>query len=347
MGNGQKKRIWSSAEIGCFAASVFLAGVLFSASAAAQQEVPGAKDFPSIKRYDGSRLIGYDSREFDAFKLLLGKLKLASTGQAAYDAVQQVEGRHTRLLYLAPPQRSSIEVFRNYEDELAANGFTVLFKCSGADECESVGTELYRVLYPPTGALQNNELSKVAFNVPVEPQYLAATLSRPEGAVSVSIYVALEKGAAFPQTKDRVAILLDVVEAKPMEAKMVTVNAAKMAEDIAATGRVALYGLYFDTDKAELKAESAPSLAEIGKLLKDQPNLKVYIVGHTDNVGGFDYNMNLSQRRAKSVVDSLIQSYGIAPNRLKAAGAGLIAPVASNDDEAGRSKNRRVEIVKQ
>jgi OmpA-OmpF porin, OOP family len=120
-----------------------------------------------------------------------------------------------------------------------------------------------------------------------------------------------------------------------------------MAKDIAATGRVALYGLYFDTDKADLKPESAPSLAEIGKLLKTQPDLKVYIVGHTDNVGVFDYNVGLSQRRAKSVVDQLIQKFAISPDRLKAAGAGMIAPVATNDDEAGRAKNRRVEIVKQ
>jgi OOP family OmpA-OmpF porin len=329
-------------------AGLVLAGVLLlSAPAAAQQEVPVAREFALIKRYEGSRLIGYDSREFDAFKLLLGKLKLSDAGQAAFDAVQEVEGRHTRLLYLAPPQRSSLEVFRNYEDDLAAKGFTVLFKCSGAEECESFGTEIYRVLYPPTGALQNNDLSKVAFNVPTEPRYLAATLQRPEGQISVSLYVALEGGTAFPQTKDRVAILLDVVEAKPMEAKMVTVDAATMAKDIAATGRVALYGLYFDTDKAELKPESTPSLDEIGKFLTAQPNLKVYIVGHTDNVGGFDHNMNLSQRRAKSVVDRLVQGYSIAPARLKPVGAGLIAPVAANDDEAGRSKNRRVEIVKE
>jgi outer membrane protein OmpA-like peptidoglycan-associated protein len=326
---------------------LFALALLLPAAAAAQPEAAGAKDFPLIKRYEGSRLIGYDSRAFDAFKLVLSKLKLGDNGQPAFDAVREVEGRHTRLLYLAPPRRSSLEVFRNYEADLAAKGFTVLFKCSGEEECESYGTEIYRVLYPPTGALQNNELSKVAFNVPAEPRYLAATLSRPEGQVSVSLYVAVERGAAFPETKDRVAVLLDVVEAKPMEEKMVTVDAATMAKDIAATGRVALYGLYFDTDKAELKPESTPSLEEIGKLLKGQPNLKVYIVGHTDNAGGFDYNMGLSQRRAKSVVDRLIGGYGIAPDRLKPVGAGLIAPIASNDDEAGRAKNRRVEIVKE
>jgi len=95
-------------------------------------------------------------------------------------------------------------------------------------------------LYPPTGALQNNDCPRSPFNVPAEPRYLAATLSRPEGQVSVSLYVAVDRGDAFPETKDRVAVLLDVIEAKPMEAKMVTVDAATMAKDIAATGRVAL-----------------------------------------------------------------------------------------------------------
>ncbi len=330
-----------------FAAVVALAAaILLPAAAGAQQEAAGARDFPLIKRYEGSRLIGYESRPFDAVKIIVGKLSLGDNGQPAMDAVRTLEGRHTRLLYLAPPQRSSLEVFRNYENELAAKGFSILFKCSGEEQCETFGAELYRVLYPPTAALQNNELSKVAFNVPAEPHYLTATLSRPEGPIAVSLYVAVDRGTAFPETKDRVAVLLDVIEDKPMETKMVTVDAAKMAKDIAATGRVALYGLYFDTDKADLKPESAPSLAEIGKLLKAQPDLKVYIVGHTDNVGGFDYNMGLSQRRAKSVVDQLVQS-GIPADRLKPAGAGMIAPVAPNDDEAGRSKNRRVEIVKQ
>jgi outer membrane protein OmpA-like peptidoglycan-associated protein len=322
------------------------AAVLLPGAVAAQPEAAGARDFPLIKRYEGSRLIGYDSRPFDAVKIVVGKLSLGDNGQPAADSVRTLEGRHTRLLYLAPPQRSSLEVFRNYESELKAKGFSVLFKCSGEEQCESYGAELYRILYPPTAALQNSDLSKFAFNVPAEPHYLTATLSRPEGPVAVSLYVAVDRGAAFPETKDRVAVLLDVVEDKPMETKMVTVDAAKMAKDIATTGRVALYGLYFDTDKADLRPESAPSLAEIGKLLKAQPDLKVYIVGHTDNAGGFDYNMGLSQRRAKSVVDRLVQS-GISADRLKPVGAGLIAPVAPNDDEAGRSKNRRVEIVKQ
>lgn len=331
-----------------FATFLALLGLALSlVGAVAQQEVSGARDFPLIKRYEGSRLVGYSVKPYDSAKLIVGKLNVGPDGQPSPEEWRLLEGRHTRLLYLAPRERSSLEVFRNYERDLAAKGFTVLFKCSGDDECQSAGAELNRVLYPATAALQNSDNSKFAFNVPIEPHYLAATLTTPEGPVAVSLYVAMESGGAFPETKDRVAVLLDVVEDKPMDQKMVTVDAAKMANEIKTTGRVALYGLYFDTDKAELKAESAPSLAEIGKLLNGQPALKVYIVGHTDNAGGFDYNMGLSQRRAKSVVDRLVQSYGISADRLKPVGAGMIAPVASNDDESGRSKNRRVEIIKQ
>ena len=157
----------------------------------------------------------------------------------------------------------------------------------------------------------------------------------------------MDRSTAFPETKDRVAVLLDVVEDKPMETKMVTVDAAKMAKDIAATGRVALYGLYFDTDKADLKPESAPSLAEIAKLLKAEPNLKVFIVGHTDNQGGVDSNVTLSQRRAEAVVATLVKDYRIDAKRLAAKGVANFAPVTSNDAETGRAKNRRVEMVVQ
>jgi len=128
---------------------------------------------------------------------------------------------------------------------------------------------------------------------------------------------------------------------------MVTVDAAAMAKDIAATGRVALYGIYFDTDKADIKPESEPTLEEIATLLKQDPKLKLYVVGHTDNVGGYDYNTKLSQRRAASVVNTLTTKHGIQAVRLTAAGVGLLAPVAPNDTEEGRAKNRRVELVKQ
>jgi outer membrane protein OmpA-like peptidoglycan-associated protein len=118
-------------------------------------------------------------------------------------------------------------------------------------------------------------------------------------------------------------------------------------KDISSSGHVALYGIYFDTDKADLKPESRPTLQEIARLLKQDAALKLYVVGHTDNVGGFDYNSGLSERRAVAVVKELTANHGIAATRLKAAGVGMLSPVAPNDREEGRTKNRRVELVKQ
>jgi OOP family OmpA-OmpF porin len=133
---------------------------------------------------------------------------------------------------------------------------------------------------------------------------------------------------------------------KQAMAQDIVANAQAFANDIRATGHAAVYGIYFDTGKSEIKPESAAALAEIAKLLKADPGLKVNVVGHTDDVAGIDYNMKLSQARADTVVQALTGKYGIASERLKAYGVGPLAPVASNDSEEGRSKNRRVELVK-
>ena len=76
------------------------------------------------------------------------------------------------------------------------------------------------------------------------------------------------------------------------------------------------------------------------------PQLKLHVVGHTGNQGTADHNLDLSRRRAATVVRELGASHGVAPGRLDAFGCGLYAPVASNDSEEGRAKNRRVELVK-
>jgi outer membrane protein OmpA-like peptidoglycan-associated protein len=139
---------------------------------------------------------------------------------------------------------------------------------------------------------------------------------------------------------------LTIVERESM-AQKVTADADSMALEIGNTGRVALYGIYFDFDKSDLKPESKPTLGEIAKLLNQDPSLKLYIVGHTDNVGEIGYNMILSQARAEAVVKTLTGGYGIDAGRLKAYGVGPLAPVASNNTDEGRAKNRRVELVAQ
>ena len=123
-------------------------------------------------------------------------------------------------------------------------------------------------------------------------------------------------------------------------------DAAALGAGIKAEGRIAVYGIQFDTGKSEIKPASEPALVEIAKLLKAQPTLKLHVVGHTDNVANLDLNLKLSRARAEAVTHALSTRHGIAAIRLTAHGVGPVAPVASNDAEAGRAKNRRVELVK-
>lgn len=135
-----------------------------------------------------------------------------------------------------------------------------------------------------------------------------------------------------------------VVERQPMQQEVV-IDAISIGNSLDSNGRVALYGIYFDTAKSDLKPESDATLAEIAQFLKHQPMLKVFIVGHTDTLGDPAANLKLSLARAQSVASALSDKYGIADTRLAPFGNGPYAPVASNKTEEGRAKNRRVELV--
>jgi outer membrane protein OmpA-like peptidoglycan-associated protein len=152
------------------------------------------------------------------------------------------------------------------------------------------------------------------------------------------IWVQAEKGNGL--------IWVRIVEKAAMQQHIVA-DAASFGNDLKSAGHAAVYGILFDTGRADIKPESEQAIGEIAKLLKADPGLKVFVVGHTDAVGGVDANLNLSQERAEAVLQALVRSHGIAAARLRSFGNGPFAPVASNDAEEGRAKNRRVELVKQ
>jgi OmpA-OmpF porin, OOP family len=139
---------------------------------------------------------------------------------------------------------------------------------------------------------------------------------------------------------------INIIEKEAMT-QDVLADASSMAKSIKETGKVAIYGIYFDTGKSTLKSESAPTLQEIAKLMKSDPSLKLYVVGHTDNTGAFEANIKLSIDRANAVVDALVSQHGMNAASLKAWGDGPTAPVAANNTEEGKALNRRVELVKQ
>jgi len=222
-------------------------------------------------------------------------------------------------------------VFRNYEDALKAAGFEILFTCSNND-CGGRDFN-HKVVEYKHGFGDNYS----------DQRFLAAKLPREEGDVYVSIYVVKNTGGG--PDRNHIYTQVDIIEIAPMQEAMVTVDANAMAEEIFETGSISIYGILFDFDKADIKPESAATIKEIATLLNNNPNLKLFIVGHTDNKGSLDYNTNLSQKRDEAVVGVLVSEHGIESARVTPKGLGFLAPVASNSSEEGRAKNRRVELV--
>ena len=140
------------------------------------------------------------------------------------------------------------------------------------------------------------------------------------------------------------AVTHKIVRVAAME-QSVVVSADQIAQSILDEGKAVFYGLYFDTDKAVLKPESNPTLVEMAKWLKENPKNNVYIVGHTDMQGSADHNLKLSKARGAAVVEALVKPHGIPRERLTGEGVGSFAPMSNNTSEAGRAKNRRVEMV--
>jgi len=166
-----------------------------------------------------------------------------------------------------------------------------------------------------------------------------------------NVYMTLETGEGVTWVRVNAwngghGCALYIVEEEPME-QVIVADASTLAKGIASAGRVSVYGIYFDTGEAVVKPESEPALIEVASLLEQDPQLKLYVVGHTDNVGGLDYNMDLSRARAAAVVEVLASQYSVDPARLSAHGVGPLAPATSNSSEDGRAKNRRVELVQQ
>ncbi|MCC5813646.1 MAG: OmpA family protein [Leptospira sp.] len=108
---------------------------------------------------------------------------------------------------------------------------------------------------------------------------------------------------------------------------------------------ISMDSILFDTDKYDLKEKAIQQLGKIAKVLEQHPDREIRISGHTDNQGGSDYNLKLSENRAKSVLDSLVKKYNLESNRLSYQGYGDTKPIASNKTEDGRKQNRRVDIT--
>ena len=353
-----------------------LALTLFSAPAISQAAEPG-KDHPLVGRYEGSQLVFSEIKAYDEANLIQGPTRWPQDEKNIKANTARVEGAIMNLQYKLPEGRSLLEVQRNYENSLKSRGFQMLFTCrieSGKSVKESscfqidpdkeVDIPLWRFMNimastrwpakgvdPYAGYNDNPFGSTVGGTVRnyfgTSGRYLLAKRDSADGATYASI--ALSEGSfAREDGRDLNAnyAFVRAVDVKAMDADKITfVDASAMQKSLDATGRVNLYGIYFDTDKDTIKPESRPTLDEISKLMNANPQLHLQVVGHTDSTGGDAHNQDLSNRRASSVIRALAQA-GIDAKRFASRGAGASEPVESNDSEQGRAKNRRVELVR-
>jgi outer membrane protein OmpA-like peptidoglycan-associated protein len=304
-------------------------------------DLPGSQDPPLMKRYTGSEIIGFRAPKFEEFLLPLGAP--TTIDPPAYAKSQKVEGQVSRYTYIAPEGRTPAEVFRNYKLEFQRLNIATLYE-KGPETRGWFGPTLQR-------SADEDGLSQILAYNEAQERVLSGR-SKDAQPVSYFVFVTAYKDGVIPESlrdvvkKDRTLVHLVVIAPDKLEARMEFVNAAEMARSLADTGKIALYGIHFDTDKDTLRPDSKPTLDEIGRLMSTDPQMRLRIVGHTDNQGASDYNLDLSRRRAAAVLRALTDQYHIAPARLDSFGCGLYAPVASNATDDGRAKNRRVELVK-
>jgi outer membrane protein OmpA-like peptidoglycan-associated protein len=319
------------------AATILAALLLSLSSTASAADAPGSRDDPLVTRYPGSRITWYDQQEHEPYVIAVGPV----TGYRQIKETKPVEGRVTRIEYKLWGQRSFYEVYSNYLDAVRKAGFQIL--AEGFEKTSSPGGAVgqrgfLQVHYKTTGLPPQAGAITAGTATSGGSAYFAAYLNRTQGPVHVVV------GAA-QHSQDQIVVVVDVIEGGAMEQGLVSVDAEAMARGIDAEGRIALYGIHFDHDKATLRSESDQTLTQIARLLSSRPALGVYVVGHTDGTGKREYNQELSQERAAAVVDALVQRHGVARQRLEPHGVGPLAPVASNATDSGRSKNRRVELV--
>jgi outer membrane protein OmpA-like peptidoglycan-associated protein len=311
------------------------------AQAPTDDPMKGGSDHPLVSRFPGARLVGYAQLPYDEVRIPAGPSPDLSKG---FEKTFTIEGKLTRLAYHFPPDRSAVEVFRNYQAAIGRAGLQVVYSCVKETCGRGFGAAMFfrHVQHGVSWAVTST--SPMPFNYGREPRYLLATGTRADRTrVVVAVYVVPPKETSFPAG----GIFVEVVDAQPLDLGQVSVNldAGELDRVITAEGRATLYGIYFDNGRSELKPESRPQLEEMAKLLARNPALKVFVVGHTDGRGELAANLELSQARAEAVVRALVSEYRVDAAKLTARGVASLTPVASNRDEAGRARNRRVELV--
>lgn len=315
-----------------------------STSVFAQEEMKdmkGSQDHSDIPRIEGTVIWGYAESPYDEGEFITGmKDRTLQTVTA--------EGKRTRIVYAAPKNVAPLMALRNYQAALAELGeVKEVFLCKK----EACYGNLPKIFMWSDQRRVNNIVptSNYAYHHPhyyKDQLYWYGTVTGDSTRYHVSVYSSVFSDRnQVAKIRGTPAIHFEVVEEADFKPTLQVIEPNDITASITEKGHIALYGIHFDFDSAVLKPESQPELQSIATALKADPSLKVYVVGHTDNQGTYDYNLGLSKQRAASVVQALIGTHGVGSDKMKATGVGPVAPVASNATDEGQALNRRVELV--
>ncbi len=271
------------------------------------RDIEGGKDHPLFTRLTGFAISRYEEKDFDRAEMSVPAGKSKSERE-----LKEIEGKVTRIHYHNKKgvKASRLQVARNYINAAKKAGGEIVFNGDGKEWYFQGGlarSEDVTIKFAKDG-------KEIWANVSFDGSYLDPDL----------------------------AYFLTIVEATEMKQDITA--SSEMLDALNKAGRVALY-INFDTGKDIIKPESQAIVSEIVKLLKENPSLNLSIEGHTDNTGDPAGNQRLSEMRAAAVVSALV-SQGVDKKRLTAVGFGRQKPIADNNSDDGRAKNRRVELVK-
>ncbi|MBK0401047.1 OmpA family protein [Limibaculum sp. M0105] len=304
--------------------------------AAAQEPVPG-QDLASIDpgAPEGAIQTGTRSQPFDRYDLPVG-----AYGPAGPNALS-LEGEVVMRAYrVEDPAATTADTIAGYRERLDALGFMPVFSCR-TGECGGFDFRFAVALLPaPAMLIDTADFQQLSMRREAEDG----------GSVYVSVLASRVLGQVYVQT---VTVrpgerALRVTPSPGVEAATDTLilpqDEKSLFDRLMAKGHVPVEGLVFETGGARLSPGSDEALDMLARLLSRNSDIRVAIVGHSDNQGALAANVELSRARADAVMAALAER-GVAPDRMEAHGAGWLAPVAANDTEAGRALNRRVELV--
>lgn len=315
--------------------------VLFAPSVLAQ-DIDGAVEHPMMaERYPGQEIRWQRIENFMPYKVPLGPI----TGYRTIGELIETEGMVTRTFYVYEgTDRTYAEIWKNYSDAFKAAGFTILAEGmpqgrAGRNEFGGRNWMEAHILANPWDD-RGAPVDLLVSGTPTQGESGAIVATRERAAGTVYVALIIEQ-----HSDDTVAMLADIVEVGEAETGLVSIDPEAIGNGITEYGRVVLDGIVFDFDSATLLPESGEALTAMSTYLAANPDMKFYVVGHTDHLGSFDYNRTLSAQRAQAVVDALVSRFGVAAGRLEAHGVGPLTPVFSNETDADRDRNRRVELV--